>query len=181
MATRKPLHQPKPAKRPAAPPVPSADDLQAQSDAELNQSAADDAEEARSEAGTLVHTDTLAAHSNLAPGAAALAARFKRVKAVAVPLFKLVANSPMYVKADGPIFTGKKVDDKKEAAELLPVIDLATGEEGQIIVGKVLRELLLEKYPEHGYVGRSFQVTLRKRADKKYNTYDLFEVEDAEA
>lgn len=153
-----------------------ADEAQARSDAELNAAAAADADAAKTwtdrvadQAKTReVHTPQTKPHSNL---------KFTRRKSVAVPLFKLEPGQPIFVKVDGAMFLGKKVDEKKEAATLLPVVDLETGEEGQIIVGAVLRELFLEQYPDDAYVGKGFEITVRKRADKKYNTYDVFEID----
>lgn len=134
----------------------------AMSDAELNST---------SEAGAPIHTPESKPHSNL---------RFTRTKTIAMPLFKLAADQPRFFLADGPMFLGKQIDDKKEAATLMPVTDLETGEQGQIIIGLVLKELLHEQYPANHYVGKRFEICVRKRADKKYNTYDLFEVSDAE-
>ena len=131
----------------------------------------DTIEESQSPGGAPIHTEPAKAHSNL---------RFKRTKSVAVPLFKLVADEPRFFLCEGAMFTGKQIDDKKEAATLMPVTDLETGEMGQIIVGKVLAELLIEQYEDKTYVGKRFELTLRKKADKKYNTYDLFEVAEAE-
>jgi uncharacterized OB-fold protein len=124
--------------------------------------------------------DAQGGHSNLdATPVVAAPSKFKmkRTKAVAVPLFKFEPNVPRYYLVDGVMFLGKKVDAKKDAATLLPVTDLETGEQGQVIVGQVLRELFNESYPDGVYVGKKFEMTLRKRADKKYNTYDLYEVE----
>lgn len=126
------------------------------------------------------HADASEAHSNLATETAnAAPKRFKmqRTKAVAIPLFKMVVNVPRYFLVDGIYFTGKKIDDKKEAAILAPVTDLETGETGQIILGKVLRALLDETYPGNAYVGKKFEMCLRRNSDKAYNTYDLYEVE----
>ena len=128
-------------------------------------------QDATSAAGAPVHTPESKPHSNL---------RFTRTKTIAMPLFKLAADQARYFLADGPMFLGKQIDDKKEAATLMPVTDLETGEQGQIIIGLVLKELLNEQYPDNGYVGNRFEICLRKRADKKYNTYDLFEVGDEE-
>ena len=125
--------------------------------------------DATTDKGTPIHTEPTKAHSNL---------RFKRTRSVAVPLFKLIANEPRFFLSEGKLFTGKQIDDKKEAATLMPVTDLETGEMGQIIVGKVLAELLAEQYPDDAYIGKRFELTLRKKADKKYNTYDLFEVSE---
>ena len=143
------------------------DELQAQSDAELN---------ATSGAGAAVHTEQTAKadppHSNL---------RFTRTRVVAIPLFKLAPGAPArFFMFEGAMFEGKKVDDKKEPATLMPVTDLESGEIGQIIIGAVLRELLHEQYPGDAYVGKRFELKVRRDADKKYNTYDLFEVAEAE-
>lgn len=115
--------------------------------------------------------DAVGSHSNF---------RMTRKRAVAVPLFKFEPDVPRFYLVESAMFIGKKIDDKKEAATLIPVTDLETGEQGQIIVGTVLKELLNETYPSDGYVGLKFEMTLRKRADKKYNTYDLYEVGDEE-
>lgn len=142
---------------------------QDRSDAEPNQTSNEAPEQS---ADAVVHEgDDKPAHSNLSKF------QFKRTKAVAVPLFKLAPDQPRYFLVDGAIFTGKKIDDKKEAAMLMPVTDLETGEQGQIIVGAVLKELVYEQYPAGEYVGKKFEVCLRKRADKKYNTYDLYEIQ----
>lgn len=151
--------------------VPKADDVQARSDAELNQTAAEG--ESTDGAAATHEGDAAPAHSNLA------ATQFKvtRLKAVAVPLFKLFANQKRYFLFDGVMFLGKKIDDKKDAATLLPVTDLETGEQGQIIVGAVLKSLIEETYEGNSYVGKKFETCLRRRADKEYNTYDLYEIE----
>jgi hypothetical protein len=146
-------------------------ELESRSDAELNRTSNETGEQS---ADAVVHEgDDKPAHSNLSKSEF----KVKRVKSVAVPLFKLAANVKRFFLFDGAMFTGKKIDDKKEAAILLPVTDLETGEQGQIIVGKVLRELITETYPGGAYVGKKFETCLRKRADKAYNTYDLYEIE----
>lgn len=150
----------------------------AQSAEAMAQSASDRALNKMSE--EAAKADAAGTHSNLdesAPAPVVSKFKMKRTKSVAVPLFKFVANEPRFYLIDGPAFVGKKIDDKKEAATLLPVTDLETGEQGQIIVGAVLKSLIAESYPDDSYVGKKFEMTLRKRADKSYNTYDLYEVE----
>lgn len=117
-----------------------------------------------------------AMHSNLA----ASAFKFKKTKLIALPLFRMIANKQIFVLVDAPMYLGKKVDPKKEAATLMRVTDLETGEEGQIIIGKVLHDLIGENYPDDSYVGKKFAIVMRQRADKKYNTYDLSEIETDE-
>lgn len=134
--------------------------------------------------------DAMGTHSNLDTGTgtavvvpgtggavAAAPFQFKVKKLVAVPLFKLMPDAPIYVKFNEPMFVGKKLDDKKQAAILIGVTDLQTGQIGQIIVGAVLKGLMDDQYPDNSYVGRNFGLILRKRADKKYNTYDVAEIE----
>ncbi len=144
----------------------AADELQKASDAELNRSATSNETDAAP--GATVHPgDKVPAHSNF---------KFTKVKQVAQQLFKLLPDVQRFFLADGAIYVGKKIDDKKEAALLLPVTDLETGEQGLIIVGAVLKGLFDETYPDGSYVGKKFAITLRKRADKKYNTYDVTEI-----
>lgn len=112
------------------------------------------------------------------PAPAVSTFKFKKIKNVAVQMFKSEPNVTRYFLIDGPHFKGKEVAKATMGApDILPVTDLETGEQGQFIIGKVLLELLHENYPDHAYVGKKFQVTPRKRADKKYNTYDFAEIE----
>lgn len=106
-----------------------------------------------------------------------VAPSFKRTKNIAVSLFKLVPDKACYFLVDGAMFIGKKVDEKKDAATLLAVTDLTTGEQGQIIIGTVLKALLEETYPANSYVGKKLEIVLRKNADKKYNNYNVYEIE----
>jgi hypothetical protein len=115
-------------------------------------------------------------HSNLAVSQF----KFKKTKVVALPLFKLVPDEEVYFLVDDAMYVGKSIDDKKEPAILMHVTDLETGEQGQIIIGKVLKDLISENYEDDSYVGKKFALTLRKRADKKYNTYDFAEIETEE-
>lgn len=108
-----------------------------------------------------------------------MARQFKKVRNITLPLFKLSNNRPYYFQPTGPMFLGKKIDENKEAATLLNVIDLETGEEGQIIVGAVLKGILTESFPGDEYVGKGLEITFHAKGEtgKKYNTYTVAEVD----
>jgi hypothetical protein len=103
---------------------------------------------------------------------------FKKIRSVTRNLIKMENNREYYFKIQAPMHLGKQIDDKKEPATLLNVIDLETGEEGQIIVGSVLRDVFIENYPGDSYVDRCFEVVKFRDAAQKYNTYNLSEVAD---
>ena len=103
-------------------------------------------------------------------------------KHVTLPLFKWEDNKARYYKITSPIFIGKEINDKsagakkKEPAHLMNVVDLETGEEGQVIVATVLRGILTEEYPNDAYVGKGFAITQRKIPGKDYNGYGVDEL-----
>lgn len=110
-------------------------------------------------------------------------ATFKKIKNVTLPLKKMAENVPVYVKITSAMFSGKQIDDKKEAATLVNVVDLETGEECQIIVATVLKGILNDEYPNDSYVGKGFELIMHKVYDKtdpnklKYNKFTVAEVE----
>jgi hypothetical protein len=104
--------------------------------------------------------------------------KFKKLAAVTLPVVKFAPDVPKYIRIEGAIYTGKKVEEKKDAARICHIVDHETGEEGLMIVGKVLEGTLVEKYPDDSYVGKSFEIINHGiRGDKKYNTYSITEVE----
>ena len=102
---------------------------------------------------------------------------FRKLKSVTRNLFKLSNNKEYYFKIQEPIFLGKKIGDK-DPAHLANVIDLETGEEGQIILGAVLVGILNENYPDDAYVSRCFEIVKFRDAASAYNTYNVSEVAD---
>jgi hypothetical protein len=110
---------------------------------------------------------------------------FKLKKRFTLPLFKWKNDETRYYKFDGVIVQGKPIKEgrsgdaapRKEAAYLAPVIDLETGEKGQIILGLVLREILSEEFPDDGYVGKCFAISQSRVTGKNYNVYDISEIE----
>lgn len=111
---------------------------------------------------------------------------FKRTKRVTLPIIKLTPNEPRYLQIIGAIFVGKEIagqkgdkdGKKREPASLANVVDLETGEEGQIVLNKVLKSTLTEEYPEDGYVGKQFEIVkLAKKDGKDYHPFSITEIE----
>ena len=107
---------------------------------------------------------------------------FKVVKNVTLPLFKLEKNKDYYFRFEGPIHTGKDIkgkstDDRKQPAELAKVTNLETGELGEIICPMILRETMQEDYPDDGYVGKCFALSLTRPEGKAYNLVSITEIE----
>lgn len=111
------------------------------------------------------------------------------VKKITLPLLKFADGRTLYFRAESKIFTGKDIKQtagkdsegkpkKMEPAQLMNVVDLATGEDSQIIVGAVLKGNLEEHYPKNTYVGRCFQATQHKIEGKRYKNYTICEIED---
>ena len=94
---------------------------------------------------------------------------------VTLPLFKMVKDKPLYVKFDTAMFEGRKIDDQKDAATLINVTNLESGEVGQIIVPAVLKSTIAENYEGETYKGLCFMITFvpKDQTGKKYNMVSL--------
>lgn len=110
----------------------------------------------------------------------------KIAKILTLPLLKLVEGTPVYVKFTGKTFVGKKIAEEtgkvaKEPPIMANVINLATGELVQIMLGSVLQGILKDEYPDDSYVGKGFviQLTEKKRGRNggNYNTYKVAELD----
>jgi len=109
---------------------------------------------------------------------------FTKKKTVTVPVLKLQPDTPVYIKVEQKMELSKQIEQKKvgatpmEAATIMHVTDLNTDDEAILIVGKMLKSVIEEAYPNDTYVGKSFEVINHgKRGDKKYNAYSLTEIE----
>jgi len=114
--------------------------------------------------------------------AAPPAPKFTVTRNVTLPLLKKVDNVPVYIKITAPMFVGKKVsgtgeNTTMEPATLANIINLATGEEMQIICNKVMESTLNEEYPDKGYVDKSFLIEQRSVPGKRYKNYRVAEIE----
>lgn len=110
---------------------------------------------------------------------------FKRKKAITLPTFKFIVDVPLFVKILEPMHEGavrlgrgKVADPDKKPPTLARVINLETGEEGQVILASVLKTELDEAYPNGTYVGLGFEMCKQKRKEgKQYDPYSLAEIE----
>lgn len=115
-----------------------------------------------------------------------MAGGFKVKGAVTLPVIKLAAGVQRFVHFDGPMHIGKDTGQvmngkKMEPATVANVTDLETGEQGVLICATVLAGELRNAYPDDSYVGKGFAVTLIKVPEKKYNMYEILEIEPDEA
>lgn len=107
---------------------------------------------------------------------------FKVKKLVTLPLIKTVVNEPLYVvflSAMEESKTGGQGSDGKEMepATIAKVVDMTTGEVGQIILGTVTQSNLHENYSNDSYVGKFFEILITKREGKRYHDSSITELE----
>ena len=110
----------------------------------------------------------------------------KRKKLLTRPVFKWVVGATLHCLIETPMHIGKEIksrtanadDKKKEPATLCDVINLATGEPGQIIANAIIKSTLDENYPDNSYVGKCFSITKQARQEGKQ--YDKFAIEEIE-
>jgi hypothetical protein len=137
---------------------------------------------AEQQAGTaLQHTAPTSAQ-----GAVVLGGRAFKVKQVTRNVFPQRDNQTLFVRFIGATYQGKELANpgpgpKKEPPVLAEVSNLETGELGLIIVNKVLAGELAEKFPNDGYVGKEFAITMKPVEGKRYKTFVLYELEPAAA
>lgn len=117
-------------------------------------------------------------------GKFSMATRTKKL--ITLPTFKFVTDVPLNVVIIQPMHIGVKregrgsseADKKKEPPTLARVINLDTGEEGQIILASVLKTELAEAYKNDSYVGKAFEMIKQKRKEgKQYDPYSLAELD----
>lgn len=102
---------------------------------------------------------------------------YKIVRKVVVPQLKLCVDEPVFILADSVLYAGKKLEDDKDPATLMNVINLSTGEQALIVVPTVLASILREEFEGDSYVGKMFRIVLRKVEGKKYHQVELDELE----
>ena len=93
-------------------------------------------------------------------------------------LLRMGDNQSVAVKFTDKIYTGKEIKGSKMApAEMATVENLSDGHEYDFIVNTVLKGILEEKCPNHGYVGKSFLIHRGEKAPgKRYVTFEVAEV-----
>lgn len=110
----------------------------------------------------------------------------KRKKLLTRPVFKWVVGQTLHCLIESAMHVGKEIKSrtadpeakKKEPATLCNVINLATGEPGQIIANAIIKSTLDEEYPGNTYVGKCFSITKQARQEGKQ--YDKFAIEEIE-
>ena len=115
--------------------------------------------------------------------------QFKVARVLTKTLFKQEKDQQYFFLITSPILQGKKMtwdkmteaDNKREPAYLCDVIDLETGEEGQIICSHIQRTTLQTEYPNDGYIGRAFAMETSRDPKKDYNHCNVIEIEANEA
>jgi hypothetical protein len=105
---------------------------------------------------------------------------FKVKKNVTVALFKLVPGEDNFFHVQGSMHIGEKIGDR-EPATLMHVINMQTGEEGQIICPTILQKELAKQYENDTYVGKRFWLRITRVPEKKYNMVEISELEDEDA
>lgn len=114
--------------------------------------------------------------------------RFKVKKHVNVQSWKWEDGVTKYFTVLDPIHKGKTFEDKSgkrvgkydAPADIINVTDLADGlgTVRVVTLGKVLKDMIEEQYPDASYVGKSFAVTrLAKEQGKRYHLYTCDEIE----
>lgn len=114
------------------------------------------------------------------------APQFKRKAQLTFPVLKKQDDTPIFVRIEGAIFTGRDIQTKKgeemeKPAQIARVTNLETGEQMEMICNKVLESTLNEQMPDDGYVGKCFEII--QRVGKKgaggraYKTYSVWEID----
>jgi len=108
---------------------------------------------------------------------AGTAPQFTVVKAVTRPVLKFGA-APEYILIESAMYQGEPMEKSKikELPILMDVVDLKTGEAMLMICPTVFRQELSKAYPDHTYVGKTFQVRKIKTEDKDYSLWGITEI-----
>jgi hypothetical protein len=119
----------------------------------------------------------------MAQAAGKVPVKFRRLKQVTFPTLKVNGETPYYFKFTSPIQDGraqtKAGEDGKpmKPARVALVVDMDTGQSGQIIVPAVLERIMQDNYPGDSYVGKGFEIVKHLPANgKRYSTFDVNEV-----
>jgi hypothetical protein len=110
------------------------------------------------------------------------------VKHITMPLKKVVANVPMYLKFLKPIYQSTKEltnSPIKNAPMMSQVLDFTTGEICEIILATVLLKELTQAFEGDSYVGKCFEIVMHKSgrktaAGQEYNLFNITEIGEPE-
>lgn len=108
----------------------------------------------------------------------------KRVKETVIKIdfdteYLFRVEAPIYKAKENSAPSRKSPEDgaKQEAPHLVSVTLLDDNTRGVIVVPHVLRTELEDAYPDNAYVGRMFQVIKHKIEGKRYNDFEINEIE----
>jgi len=109
--------------------------------------------------------------------------KFVKVRAVTASVLPFRSGQPRVLMLLSPMYVGKKIEAKKEAATLVHAVDCETGEEGIVLCSAVMRSQLTESYQNQSYVRRAFEFVKVRSAGEKigdktvaYNHFSISEV-----
>lgn len=125
--------------------------------------------------------------AKVATPAAGSAVKFKIARRIVVPTMKVEMDTEIFVRFEQPIEKRLKMEEEKQpdgslksvekTIEIGRVTNLETGEICEIVAGTVLLSELGEAYPNAEYVGKCFRILKKKVPGKRYNAYELDEIE----
>lgn len=100
-------------------------------------------------------------------------------KKLVLPILPLEQFKPVYVKVTASIYEGKTIEGTKEKqADILPCVNLATGEEVHVLVPTVVKSVLEQTYRDSDYVGKGFEIVKGEQPEgKRYFQYTVNELE----
>ena len=109
---------------------------------------------------------------------------FSVAKLVTLAIRKTEVDVPVYVKLIAAIKKGEAIEEdkdgkKKEPVDILTITDLETGEQMQIIAGKILVETIKKEYPDESYIDKCFEFTklaARGSGANKYHPWKIVEI-----
>jgi len=107
----------------------------------------------------------------------------KIIKRITLPILRLVADTPVYVKIINAIVHPKKTAPDKDGrgkAGFFKVVNLETDDEMHFVPGAKVQADILENYPGSAYVDKCFAITKVKTAGQDggrgYSSYDISEI-----
>lgn len=94
---------------------------------------------------------------------------FDVVEDLILPYFKLTDGKPLFVKIESECFTSDDTEKYK-------VINLETGETGEIYATAIMKTAFEEKYPDNGYIGKTFQIIRTKVEGSRFKNFKIQEI-----
>lgn len=100
---------------------------------------------------------------------------------VSVPTFSMREPGEYFIMPVTPIVARPSREDGAKPVYVMRVCDLTTGEERELVLGQILRETLLDRYPDDTYVNKQYRVVKLpsgKRSGTGQNEYNLYYVDE---